>query len=164
MRIGVVSAWFLAVFAVAGCGEICGTNVPETTQLKNTTGQLLSIELCAIPDKLISGPADDKTEVKSKVGIFEIKPAQEGNFTTDDYQISSKKESGKDCPAVPNPPPSYSSQVFLTSKSIFQYTLCRNNTDPTIAALAPLGSACPAGSTAQAAAVTNCNSTSLIAH
>lgn len=163
MRRGVVCAWFLAVFALTGCGEVCGSNVPETTQLKNTTGQLLSIELCAIPDKLISGPPDDKTEVKSKVGVFEIKVDQEGNFATDDYQLTSKKEKGKDCPTA-SPPPSYSSQIFLTSKSIFQYTLCRNNTNPNVTALAPLGSACPAGSTAQAAAVTNCNSTSLIAH
>lgn len=161
MKKMILCAGFLAL---AGCSEMCGSNVPETTQLKNTTGVLVSIELCKVPDKLISGPADDKTAIKSGVSVFDIKPGQDGNFTTDDYQLSSKKESGKDCPVVSNPPPSYSSQVFLTSKSIFQYVLCRNNSDPNKQAIAPLGSACPAGSTAQAAAVTNCNETALIPH
>lgn len=152
----------IAGLALAGCGKVCGTNVPETSQVKNSTGQTLSLELCKIPDVQLTGPADDATEVKSQISIFEIRQEQEGNFLTGDYVISTKKEDGKACENTN--PSSYSSQIFLTSKSMFQVKLCRNNVDPTQTTLVKLGVACPGGTTAQTTAVVNCNETDLIPH
>jgi len=150
------------LMTVVGCDKVCGTNVPESTQLKNASGQPKSLELCKIPDKMLQGPANDDTPIASKIAVFEILANQEGNFQTDDYQIINKKEEGKDCQI--KEATTYSSQIFLTSKSIFQVVLCRTKTDTNITTIYPLGTACPSGSTAQTQAIANCNATSLIPH
>ncbi len=150
----------LLTLGLMGCGDTCATEVIETTQLTNAVDQDLQIELCKIPYKQLTGAAGDKTATVAGVSIFEILSTQAGVYLVDSYPLELKKDSNNKCPT--ELPPSYNSQIFLTTTSMTQVKLCRNNLDPVKITLVNLGAACPIGMSAQTQAVANCNATALI--
>lgn len=152
--------WALTVLILTACEDFCQSEVIETTQLTNKTTQDLEIELCKIPYQQLTGKPDDKTATKSGNFVFSILKNQDGTMLLDSYPLSLKKDSQDKCPQ--ELPPSYNSQVFLTSKSFFQVKLCRDTQDPVKVMVISLTSSCPAGTTAQAQVLANCNETSLI--
>jgi hypothetical protein len=153
---------FPILFALSGCGDDCGTNVPETAQVKNATAVTLKIELCKIPDEQLQGPAGDGTELRSMVAEYVIQANQMGNFQTDNYTKTFKKKSDNSCDV--KEAVTYSSQVFLTTASMAQVRLCRTVTNPNQVTIVTLAAACPAGTLAQAVAVSRCDVDDLIVH
>lgn len=150
----------LFLFAgLAGCSNDCNSEIIETTQLTNKTQQELKIELCKIPFEQVTGQPGDTTETRITKAEFTISQKQTGVFLIDRYPTTLKKE-GSSCSK--ELPPSYSTQIFLTSKSFSQFKLCRDDEDPTKATLTLLTSNCPDDSTAQAQAVVECDKTALV--
>ena len=151
---------FLSALAVIGCGKVCGTEVIETTQLTNATNQELQIELCKVPYMQLTGEPGDNTDTRSGIAEFVIPKTQQGTLKIDSYPIEQRKDSNDKCPTAL--PASYNSQVFLTSVSIHQVKLCRDNLDPVKVKIVSLSSGCPNGTTAQSQAVINCDETVLL--
>ncbi len=150
----------LLTLGLMGCGDTCATEVIETTQLTNAVNQDLQIELCKVPYKQLTGEPGDDTATVAGVSMFEVPSSQTGVYLVDSYPLDLKKDSSGKCPS--ELPPSYNSQIFLTTTSMNQVKLCRNNLDPVRITLVSLAAPCPAGTSTQTQAVTDCNSTALI--
>jgi hypothetical protein len=155
-----VGILLLSPFLLVSCGRICSVQVVESTLITNGLGADQTLELCKVPYEQMTGSINDDISTRTQVTNYEILQDQDGTFTIDSYFVNVNKTGQSKCDNNANA--TFSSQVFLTTKSISQVKLCRDDVDPVKVQLISLSGTCPAGTTAQVQPVINCNDGDLV--